>query len=70
MPGTYSKILLHVVFSTKRRAAMIKPAIQDRLYDYMGGIPAARKERRTRSAVCPITCTSCFSGGPTSRWPR
>jgi len=43
MPGTYSQILLHVVFSTKGRAAFIKPGIQTRLYDYIGGIVRAEK---------------------------
>ncbi|MBL1215917.1 MAG: IS200/IS605 family transposase [Planctomycetes bacterium] len=38
MPGTYSQILLHVVFSTKRRQRSITPEIADRLYPYIGGI--------------------------------
>ncbi len=43
MSGTYSQILLHVVFSTKNRAALIKPEIQTRLYDYIGGLVRAEK---------------------------
>ncbi len=43
MPGTYSQILLHAVFSTKGRTALIKPAFQARLYDYLGGIVRAEK---------------------------
>ena len=43
MPGTYSQILLHVVFSTKERRAQIKPEIQPRLYEYMGGLVRAEK---------------------------
>ncbi len=39
MPGTYSQILLHVVFSTKGWAAFIQPEIEARLYDYIGGMP-------------------------------
>ena len=49
MPGTYSQILLHVVFSTKGRNALIKPDIQVRLYDYIGGI--VRKEKGTVYAI-------------------
>lgn len=45
MPGTYSQILLHAVFSTKHRAAMVKPLIRDQLYAYIGGI--IRAERGT-----------------------
>ena len=43
MPGTYSQILLHVVFSTKGRAALITPDVQDRLHGYIGGIVRAEK---------------------------
>lgn len=38
MSGTYSKLLFHVVFSTKRRARLITAELQPRLYEYMGGI--------------------------------
>lgn len=38
MPSTYSQILLHFVFSTKHRGPVIAPAIQERLYPYIGGI--------------------------------
>ncbi len=43
MPGTYSQLLLHVVFSTKGRAPWIKPNIAERLYPYIGGIVRAEK---------------------------
>ncbi|MFH1110890.1 MAG: IS200/IS605 family transposase [Planctomycetota bacterium] len=43
MPGTYSQILFHAVFSTKGRAGFIRPEIQPRLYDYIGGIVRAEK---------------------------
>jgi putative transposase len=38
MPGTYSQILLHAVFSTKHRQPSITPDIQERLYPYIGGL--------------------------------
>jgi len=38
MPGTYSQILLHVVFSTKHREPAITSTIAERLYPYFGGI--------------------------------
>ena len=38
MPGTYSQILLHAVFSTKRRELLITPDVSERLYPYLGGI--------------------------------
>ena len=43
MPGTYSQILLHIVFSTKARAALVKPELRERLYGYIGGIVRAEK---------------------------
>ena len=43
MPGTYSQILLHIVFSAKRREPWITADIAARLYPYMGGIVRAEK---------------------------
>jgi len=43
MPGTYSQILLHVVFSTKGRTPWISTEIAERLYPYIGGIVRAEK---------------------------
>jgi REP element-mobilizing transposase RayT len=43
MSGTYSQILLHIVFSTKKRQAWITPDIADRLYSYIGGLVRAKK---------------------------
>ncbi|MCC7292749.1 MAG: IS200/IS605 family transposase [Phycisphaerales bacterium] len=43
MPGTYSQILLHIVYSTKHREAWITPDVAERLYPYMGGIVRAEK---------------------------
>ena len=43
MPGTYSQILLHIVFSTKGREPWIVPDLAGRLYPYMGGIVRAEK---------------------------
>lgn len=43
MPGTYSQLLLHVVFSTERRTPWITADIAERLFPYMGGIIRAEK---------------------------
>ena len=43
MPGTYSQILLHIVFSTKRREPWITAEVAERLYPYMGGIVRAER---------------------------
>lgn len=45
MPGTYSQLLLHIVFSTKHRNPWITTDIAERLYPYIGGI--VRTERGT-----------------------
>lgn len=49
MAGTHTRIVLHVVFSTKDRAPVITPDLQPRLYDYMGGI--LRAEGATLFAI-------------------
>ena len=43
MPGTYSQLLLHVVFSTKSRTPWITGEIVERLYPFIGGIVRAEK---------------------------
>ena len=43
MPGTYSQLLLHVVFSTKGRTPWIAGDVAERLDPYMGGIVRAEK---------------------------
>jgi len=43
MPGTYSQLLLHVVFSTKGRTPWIANDVAARLYPYIGGIVRAEK---------------------------
>lgn len=43
MAHTYASCLFHVVFSTKERRPLISPAMQARLWGYLGGI--ARKNR-------------------------
>lgn len=43
MPGTYSQILLHVVFSTKGRERWITADVANRLYPYIGGIIRAER---------------------------
>jgi len=43
MPGTYSQLLLHIVFSTKGRAPWITHEVAERLYPYIGGIVRAEK---------------------------
>ncbi|MBN8598262.1 MAG: IS200/IS605 family transposase [Planctomycetes bacterium] len=38
MPQSLTKILLHIVFSTKHRADVIAPEIEPNLHAYLGGI--------------------------------
>lgn len=38
MAQTLISIYLHIVFSTKRRQKLIRPALEEELYRYMGGI--------------------------------
>jgi REP-associated tyrosine transposase len=38
MAGTFSRLLYHVVFSTKNRVPLIDPSLRAELYPYMEGI--------------------------------
>lgn len=49
MPGTFSQILFHIIFSTKEREPWITPDVADRLYAYIGGI--VRAERGSLYAI-------------------
>jgi REP element-mobilizing transposase RayT len=49
MASTFSNLLYHVVFSTKRREPLIRPNLQKDLYAYLGGI--IRGERGTMLAI-------------------
>jgi REP element-mobilizing transposase RayT len=43
VPGTYSQLLLHVVFSTKGRHPWIGADVAERLHPYIGGIVRAER---------------------------
>ncbi len=43
------KVLVHVVFSTKKRVPFIEPALRADLYPYLGGI--VRHQRATLLAI-------------------
>jgi len=43
MGTTYTNLLFHIVFSTKYRKNIITPEIQERLYEYIGGILREQK---------------------------
>lgn len=43
MPGTYTRLLVHVIFSTKRREPLITPDLHPRLHAYLGGIVRTEK---------------------------
>ena len=46
IPGTFTRLLYHVVFSTKHRANLIAPELQAHLYDYLGGIVHGERGRK------------------------
>src|SRR5690606_149480 len=43
MPGTYSQILLHIVYVTKLRTPWITAEVAPRLHPYIGGIVRAER---------------------------
>jgi len=38
MAGTYTKLIYHIIFSTKDRESLITPGLREKLYPYIGGI--------------------------------
>jgi REP element-mobilizing transposase RayT len=38
MAGTYTKLIYHIIFSTKHREPVIAPRLRENLYPYIGGI--------------------------------
>ena len=38
MANTYTSLFYHIVFSTKNRTPYIRPEIQQRVWEYMGGV--------------------------------
>ena len=49
MADTYTSLSYHVVFSTKNRGGQIKPEIEHRVWEYVGGI--ARENKMTALQV-------------------
>ena len=43
MARTYTKLIYHIVFSTKERIPLITTEIRDRLYEYLGGVIRGEK---------------------------
>lgn len=43
MARTYTKLIYHLVFSTKERVPSITGEIRDRLYEYIGGVIRGEK---------------------------
>ena len=52
MQGTYTRLLYHVVFTTKHRANLIASELQRRPCDYLGGI--VRGERGSTATRCSL----------------
>ena len=38
MPSAYTQNFYHIAFSTKHRVNLITPALEERLFPFMGGI--------------------------------
>ena len=43
MANTYTALFYHIVFSTKNRAPFIKPELETRIWEYMGGVARHHK---------------------------
>lgn len=43
MANTYSSLFYHIVFSTKNRVPFIKPELENRIWEYVGGVARHHK---------------------------
>jgi hypothetical protein len=69
MPGTYSPILLHVLFSTKGPTPWITTDIAERLSPPIGGIVRAKKNVLYDIGGVEDYVHRYCGGGPTDRCP-
>ena len=53
MPQSYAAMYAHLVFSTKHRSPIIRPAWAPRLYEYIGGIMAKREGKLLAAGGMP-----------------
>jgi REP element-mobilizing transposase RayT len=45
MPGTFSQVYIHIVFSVKGREPLIRPEWEERLYQYITGIVTNKEQK-------------------------
>jgi hypothetical protein len=58
MPSTYSKLIYHLIFSTKHREPLITPTFATSSTRRSQGLSKVKTAFSSRSAECPITSTS------------
>ncbi|MFN0123717.1 MAG: IS200/IS605 family transposase [Blastocatellia bacterium] len=84
MANTYSSLFYHIVFSTKNRSPFIRPELENRIWEYIGGV--ARHHKMTALqiggiddhlhvlALAPTTIAPCdvakYLKGDSSGWIR
>ena len=55
--GSFSKLTYHIIFATRYRRKTIRPELQHRLYEYIGGIVKNKKATSSRLAESKTTFT-------------
>lgn len=68
MPSAWTQNFYHIVFSTKQRAKLITPEIEERLYPFVGGI--VRDLRCALLAITTAFLTMCIYSSATGRTCR
>jgi hypothetical protein len=64
MPQTCGNIILHLIFSTKKRLPLIKPEICADLFAYLGGIIHEMRGTAVISTAPPLTFMYSHGFGP------
>ncbi|QQS42126.1 MAG: transposase [Acidobacteriota bacterium] len=61
MANTYSSLFYHLVFSTKERRTFLKPSIENRVWDFIGGIARHNGLTPIKLAESKIISMHCCS---------
>ena len=60
MSHSFSRLLYHIVFSTRGRRPWIKPEIEERIWEYLGGIVRANDRKPIKIGGVAVVATQSY----------
>ncbi len=64
MANTYSSLFYHIVFSTKHRKELIRPEIEQRIWQYIGGLARTHAMTALQVGGMPDHCHGLIMAKP------